>query len=199
MFFDGNFFSKYGSKKLITLRGIDQRRKVKVMLRVSGGPCSAPANNGGLGAEGASGAAAGTSSFFSIDKRRKQVTLFDPAACGGGSSAPEDRRVGVAAPKMFAFDAIFSQEDSQNALDSKPPLLLSPSPRAILSLVIGTVDCIAPAGLGLHRERSFGSRKRSKDRLFGVPVADLIDCSEEKKYHLSSLTRRLLIAPADAD
>lgn len=50
--------------------------------------------------------------FFSLDKRKKQVTLVDPSVCGG-SAAPEDRRVGVAAPKMFAFDAIFSQDDSQ--------------------------------------------------------------------------------------
>lgn len=54
----------------------------------------------------------GSPSFFNIDSRKKQVTLFDPAVCGV-PTAPEDRRVGVAAPKMFAFDAIFSQDDSQ--------------------------------------------------------------------------------------
>lgn len=53
-----------------------------------------------------------SNTFFSLDKRKKQVNLVDPAVCGG-SAAPEDRRVGVAAPKMFAFDAIFSQDDSQ--------------------------------------------------------------------------------------
>lgn len=57
-----------------------------------------------------------SSSFFSVDKRRKQITLFDPALCGG-PSAPEDRRVGVAAPKMFAFDSIFTHEDSQVIID----------------------------------------------------------------------------------
>lgn len=69
-------------------------------------------------AESSTGGAAGggSSSFFSVDTRRKQVTLFDPAACGGASSAPEDRRVGVAAPKMFAFDAIFTSDDSQVCL-----------------------------------------------------------------------------------
>lgn len=74
--------------------------QVKVMLRVS-----TPTN--GSPQEGSA-----TGSFFSLDKRKKQVTLFDPAVCSG-VSAPEDRRVGVAAPKMFAFDAIFSQDDSQ--------------------------------------------------------------------------------------
>lgn len=64
--------------------------QVKVMLRVSPG-------DGG--------------SFFNADKRKKQVTLVDPAS--GQSSSAEDRRPTVAAPKMFAFDAIFTEEDSQ--------------------------------------------------------------------------------------
>lgn len=51
------------------------------------------------------------SQTFSLDKRKKQVTLCETQA--PGSAAPEDRKVGVAAPKMFAFDAIFSQDDSQ--------------------------------------------------------------------------------------
>ncbi|KAK9708307.1 hypothetical protein QE152_g27278 [Popillia japonica] len=72
--------------------------QVKVMLRVS-----TPASGGETGS---------SNGFFSLDKRKKQVTLLDPSTCGG-SAAPEDRRVGVAAPKMFAFDAIFSQDDSQ--------------------------------------------------------------------------------------
>ena len=74
--------------------------QVKVMLRVSNpSPNSVPDTGG-------------SNNFFSLDKRKKQVTLIDPTICNG-SSAPEDRRVGVAAPKMFAFDAIFSQDDSQ--------------------------------------------------------------------------------------
>lgn len=64
--------------------------QVKVMLRVSPG-------DGG--------------SFFNADKRKKQVTLVDPVS--GQSSSAEDRRPTVAAPKMFAFDAIFTEEDSQ--------------------------------------------------------------------------------------
>ena len=50
-------------------------------------------------------------SFFNADKRKKQVTLIDPASAQ--SSTAEDRRPTVAAPKMFAFDAIFTEEDSQ--------------------------------------------------------------------------------------
>lgn len=50
-------------------------------------------------------------SFFNADKRKKQVTLVDPTS--GQSSSADDRRPTVAAPKMFAFDAIFTEEDSQ--------------------------------------------------------------------------------------
>lgn len=69
------------------------------MLRVST-PSTGPSPDGS------------SNGFFSLDKRKKQVTLIDPSVCNG-TTAPEDRRVGVAAPKMFAFDAIFSQDDSQ--------------------------------------------------------------------------------------
>ena len=85
------------------------------MLRVCGGGNSTSNSSNGKAAtatDAPSCTASGTASFFSVDSRRKQVTLFDPAACGG-TAAPEDRRVGVAAPKMFAFDAIFTQDDSQ--------------------------------------------------------------------------------------
>lgn len=61
---------------------------------------------------GSSPDTSGSYSFFNLDKRKKQVTLLDPSVCNG-TAAPEERRIGVAAPKMFAFDAIFSQDDSQ--------------------------------------------------------------------------------------
>ncbi len=49
--------------------------------------------------------------FLSIDTRRKQVTVYDPASNGYTTAA--HRRPGiVTAPKMFAFDAIFGQDDS---------------------------------------------------------------------------------------
>lgn len=57
-------------------------------------------------------------SFFNADKRKKQVTLVDPTS--GQSSSAEDRRPTVAAPKMFAFDAIFTEEDSQVSVRNSP-------------------------------------------------------------------------------
>lgn len=54
------------------------------------------------------------SQTFTLDKRKKQVTLYEnPQSASSTTAPPEDRKLGVAAPKMFAFDAIFSQDDSQ--------------------------------------------------------------------------------------
>lgn len=50
------------------------------------------------------------SNFMSVDKKHRQLTLIDPNAPPASDGS---RRVGVAAPKMFAFDALFTQEDSQ--------------------------------------------------------------------------------------
>lgn len=64
-------------------------------------------------------------SCFSVDKKRRQVSLQDPSPNTNATSASadtsppgsaptaDDRRPGVAAPRMFAFDAIFDQEDEQ--------------------------------------------------------------------------------------
>ena len=51
----------------------------------------------------------GSSSLF-VDPRKKQVTVYDPSASGYITTA--NRRAGIAAPKMFAFDSVFSPDDS---------------------------------------------------------------------------------------
>ncbi|KAL1435066.1 hypothetical protein MTO96_001612 [Rhipicephalus appendiculatus] len=105
----------------------------------------------------------GASSFLQLDSRKKQVTLFDPTAsgsCGGSadrassgdeattpsspSSAPA-RLTGVAAPKMFAFDAVFSQDATQAEVCS------SALTELVQAVVNGTDACLfvyGPAGLG---------------------------------------------------
>lgn len=50
-------------------------------------------------------------SCLSIDPRKKQVTVFDPSTVGVTLSS--HRRATPVAPKMFAFDAVFSPDDSQ--------------------------------------------------------------------------------------
>ncbi|KAJ8922552.1 hypothetical protein NQ315_007582 [Exocentrus adspersus] len=105
---------------------------VKVMLRVSNSTSGSAADS------------ASSNSFFSLDKRKKQVTLIDPSVCSG-SAAPEDRRVGVAAPKMFAFDAIFSQDDSQTEVCSSA---LTDVIHAVINGTDGCLFCFGHAGLG---------------------------------------------------
>ncbi|NXL85979.1 KI26A protein, partial [Alectura lathami] len=50
-------------------------------------------------------------SFLKVDPRKKQITLYDPAASGPSNAG--HRRGVVAVPKMFAFDAVFPQDASQ--------------------------------------------------------------------------------------
>lgn len=50
-------------------------------------------------------------SFLKVDPRKKQITLYDPAASGPSNGG--HRRGVVAVPKMFAFDAVFPQDASQ--------------------------------------------------------------------------------------
>lgn len=61
-------------------------------------------------AQGAQHSAEPTS-FLKVDPRKKQVTLYDPAAGPPGSSGP--RRAAAVAPEMFAFDAVFPQDSEQ--------------------------------------------------------------------------------------
>lgn len=54
--------------------------------------------------------------YLSVDKKRKQLTLQEPQQHQSDhhlQSAADDRRVGVSAPKMFAFDGLFTQDDTQ--------------------------------------------------------------------------------------
>jgi len=70
-----------------------------VILRVTKGADEQPAATAEPG-----------NNFMSVDKKHRQLTLIDPNAPPASDGS---RRVGVAAPKMFAFDALFTQEDSQ--------------------------------------------------------------------------------------
>ena len=80
--------------------------QVKVMLRVI--PSSNPSDN---------------ATFVTVDTKKKQVTLFDPTFMSGFIT-PANRRAGVAAPKMFAFDAIFPQDSSQVSLLNRGPYVI---------------------------------------------------------------------------
>ncbi|XP_072545533.1 kinesin-like protein KIF26A isoform X2 [Salminus brasiliensis] len=50
-------------------------------------------------------------SFLKVDQRKKQLTLYEPSPLA--QTTPAHRRTPLAAPKMFAFDAVFTQDASQ--------------------------------------------------------------------------------------
>lgn len=54
-------------------------------------------------------------SYLSIDKKKRQVTLSEPtsAQTPQSSTSAQERGPMVSAPKMFAFDAMHTSEDSQ--------------------------------------------------------------------------------------
>uniref|UniRef100_A0A3Q3VIW8 Kinesin motor domain-containing protein n=1 Tax=Mola mola TaxID=94237 RepID=A0A3Q3VIW8_MOLML len=51
-------------------------------------------------------------SFLKVDSRKKQLTLYDPTSSPHSGSAHR-RSVTVTVPKIFAFDAVFTQDASQ--------------------------------------------------------------------------------------
>lgn len=82
----------------------------------------------------------GSTPCVSIGPRRKQITLVHPA--------PSRRRFGLTAPKMFTFDAVFTQDDTLAEVCSSALV------DAVYSVVHGTDSCVL----------CFGHAKTSKSR-----------------------------------
>ncbi|XP_056151351.1 kinesin-like protein KIF26A [Lampris incognitus] len=72
--------------------------KVKVMMRICPSLEAADSSE--------------SQSFLKVDSRKKQVTLYDPASSPHSNSGHR-RAATVAVPKIFAFDAVFTQDASQ--------------------------------------------------------------------------------------
>lgn len=76
--------------------------------------------------------------YLCIDKKKRQVTLTDPATLVAAASSQE-RGPMVAAPKMFAFDGLFTGDDTQSdvcssALSEVIPAVLEGSDACLLTL-----------------------------------------------------------------
>ena len=93
-------------------------------------------------------------SFFKMDQKKKQVTLLEPdnketrgesTGLDGEEEEPNKRRVDVSAPKMFAFDGLFTDEDGQNDLSSSA---LTDILDSVLGGSDGTLFCFGHANLG---------------------------------------------------
>ncbi|XP_037958199.1 kinesin-like protein CG14535 isoform X2 [Teleopsis dalmanni] len=97
--------------------------KVKVMLRVSDTHTDAENPH-----------------FMSVDKKKRQVTLTDPVTASSvAASSSQERGPMVAAPKMFAFDSLFTAEDQQSdvcasALSEVIPAVLEGSDGCLLTI-----------------------------------------------------------------
>ncbi|XP_047397543.1 kinesin-like protein KIF26A isoform X2 [Sciurus carolinensis] len=125
--------------------------KVKVMLRI-------------WPAQGAQRCAESTS-FLKVDPRKKQVTLYDPAAGPPGSAGPR-RAATTAVPKIFAFDAIFPQ-------DSEQAEVCSGTVADVLQSVVGGADgCIFSFGhMSLGKSYTMIGKDSSPQSLGVVPCA----------------------------
>nr|XP_051690772.1 kinesin-like protein KIF26A [Oryctolagus cuniculus] len=125
--------------------------KVKVMLRIW------PAQGAQRSAESAS--------FLKVDPRKKQVTLYDPAAGPPGSTGPR-RAATAAVPKMFAFDAIFPQDSEQAEVCSGTVA------EVLQSVVSGADGCIFSFGhMSLGKSYTMIGKDSSPRSLGVVPCA----------------------------
>uniref|UniRef100_A0A481C1X9 Kinesin-like protein KIF26B n=1 Tax=Sus scrofa TaxID=9823 RepID=A0A481C1X9_PIG len=125
--------------------------KVKVMLRI-------------WPEQGAQRSAESTS-FLKVDPRKKQVTLYDPAA-GPPGSAGSRRATPAAVPKMFAFDAVFPQDSEQAEVCSGTVA------DVLQSVVSGADGCIFSFGhTSLGKSFTMIGRDSSPQSLGVVPCA----------------------------
>ncbi|KAM6912878.1 kinesin-like protein KIF26A isoform 2-T2 [Xenentodon cancila] len=99
--------------------------KVKVMMRICPSLEAADSSE--------------SQSFLKVDSRKKQLTLYDPASSPHSSSGHR-RSATVAVPKIFAFDAVFTQDASQAEVCSGTVA------EVIQSVVNGADGCIFSFG-----------------------------------------------------
>ncbi|XP_078344764.1 uncharacterized protein LOC144630301 isoform X3 [Oculina patagonica] len=120
--------------------------KVKVMLRIC------PSFPGETG------------SFMKVDQKRKQVTLYDPSTVGHVSQT--HRKMGVAAPKMFAFDSIFESDCTQVEVCSGSLV------DVLQSVVGGSEGCLFSYGYaGLGKTNTMVGRDEKEQTLGLIPCA----------------------------
>ena len=126
-------------------------------------------------------------SFFKMDQKKKQVTLLEPdnkeargetTGLDGEEEDSNKRRVDVSAPKMFAFDGLFTDEDGQNELSSSA---LTDILHSVLGGSDGTLFCFGHANLG-KSYTMVGSDESSRTiGIIPTAIAWLFKCIKERK------------------
>ncbi|XP_059091556.1 uncharacterized protein LOC131887076 [Tigriopus californicus] len=140
--------------------------KVKVIMRVA---------NSGLIDER-------KGSHFKLDKTKRQVTLFDPTNVGR-QGENDERKVNVSAPKMFVFDGLFTDEDTQEDVASTA---LVDTITSVVHGSDGCLFCFGHASLG-KSYTMIGSDESSKTLgVIPTAIAWLFRCIKEKKEKTST-------------
>ena len=129
--------------------------KVKVILRVANSGLIDDTNKG---------------SFFKMDQKKRQVTLFDPS---NASST-----LNVSAPKMFAFDGLFTDEDPQNEVSSAA---LSDAINSVVNGNDGCLFCFGHASLGKTYTMIGSDESNVTLGVIPAAIAWLFRCIKEKK------------------
>ena len=122
------------------------------------------------------------SKFFNVDKKKRQVTLLDPTV-GRGEILMEERKVGVAAPKMFAYDGIYSIDHSQEELSTAClPEMIS----AVLNGNDGCLFCFGHGNLGKSYTMVGEDTSSSAIGVIPTAIAWLYRAIKERKQKTSS-------------
>ena len=162
--------------KKMELTEVSGLGKVRVVLRVAD---SGVIDDGRIG----------SNSYFQMDKKKRQVTIFDPSSMkseGLTSTVSDnnaDRKIDVAAPKMFAFDGLFTDEDSQSDVSTSA---LTDTIHSVVNGTDGCLFCFGHNNLG-KTYTMIGSDESSKTvGVIPSAIAWLYRCIKEKKDKLGT-------------
>ncbi len=135
-------------------------------------------------------------SYFSVDKKRRQVTLLDPTTVDrapGSEVGLEARNIGVAAPKMFAFDGLFGGEDDNvgdGGGDTQEAMTAACLPDLITAVVAHGCDgCLFGFGhsrLGKSRTMVGSDTSRTAVGIMPAAIAWLYRAIKERKARTSA-------------
>lgn len=145
----------------------DQVGKIRVLLRVakSSSLLSCSPDGDVLGNQ-----------IFQMDRKRRQLTLYDPTM--SRVTSLEERKVGVAAPKMFAFDNVFTDQDPQEDMANSA---LTDVIASVVNGNDGCLFCFGHANLGKSRSM-LGSDESSKSMgIIPIAIAWLYRAIKERK------------------
>ena len=118
-------------------------------------------------------ASAGNTPCFQMDKKKKQVTLYDPS-----THRNDDQEGRISAPKMFAFDGLFTDEDPQADVCSSA---LTDTIHSVVNGTDGCLFCFGHESLG-KTYTMIGSDESSKTLgVIPTAVSWLYRCIKEKK------------------